>query len=406
MKKNIGLALVVVSLLLASCQTKNLKETKKQTYLIMLSADGFRWDYPDAAHTPVLDSLQKVGVKAQSMKASFPTKTFPNHYTIATGLYPDHHGIVLNSFYADDLGKEYSIFNREAVSDGSFYGGEPIWITAVKQGMKSATLFWVGSEAPTDGLWPTYWKPYDHDMPYYDRIDTLVKWLNYTEEKRPQLICWYLDEPDSKGHHFGPNGKETIAEVESIDSLLGVFFTQMRKLPFFDQINFIITSDHGMAEVSPDRRVILDELIDTSKLIRFDGWNPNYNLKVKPGYLEEVFISLKNDPNIDVWKHGELPDRLHYGKNIRTQDITLVAKPGRSVYWSWNIGKSLGAHGFDNELKDMHAIFYAAGPAFKKGYLQPTFNNVDIYPLISEIMGFIPARTDGNLDHVKSMLVK
>ena len=169
MKKIIGLLLILTLFVFNSCQ----KSVPEDTYLVVLSLDGFRWNYPAYMDTPVLDSLQSAGVKAQSLKASFPTKTFPNHYTIATGLYPDHHGIVLNSFYAEDLGKAYSIFNRESVADGSFYGGEPIWITAEKQGQKSATLFWVGSEAPKDGLMPTYWKPYDHQMPYIDRIDTV-----------------------------------------------------------------------------------------------------------------------------------------------------------------------------------------------------------------------------------------
>ena len=173
MKRLTGLLIIIGSLLLFSCQ----KTTSDKQYVVMLSLDGFRWDYPSYMNTPVLDSLQKVGVKAQSLKASFPTKTFPNHYTIATGLYPDHHGIVLNSFYAEDLGKAYSIFDKKSVADGSYYSGEPIWITAVKQGLKSATLFWVGSEAPIDGLMPTYWKPYNHNMPYYDRIDTVEKWI-------------------------------------------------------------------------------------------------------------------------------------------------------------------------------------------------------------------------------------
>lgn len=400
MRKIIGLVLLASVLAFNSCQQK----TPEKTYLIMLSLDGFRWNYPAYMNTPVLDSLQKAGVKAQSLKASFPTKTFPNHYTIATGLYPDNHGIVLNSFYADDLEKTYSIFNRESVEDGSFYGGEPIWTTAEKQGLTTATLFWVGSEAPHDGLMPTYWKPYEHNMPYSDRIDTVAKWMSLPENERPQLVCWYLDEPDGTGHHFGPNSKEIIAKVESLDSLLGVFFTKMRRLPYYNQINFIVTSDHGMNEVADDRQVMLDDLVDTAKLLNADGWSPNFNLKVKPQFLEEVYASLKAEPNLDVWKHGELPERLNYGFNSRTHDITLVAKPGWSVYWSWDVGKGYGAHGYDNDLKDMHAIFYAAGPAFKKGYPQPTFQNIDIYPLIAKILNLEPAEVDGSLENVKLML--
>ena len=396
-------AITIISLLFISWSCQNSIEEKQ--YVVMLSMDGFRWDYPDFIDTPVLDSLKSIGVKAESLKASYPTKTFPNHYTIATGLYPDNHGIVLNGFYADDLDKTYSIFDRNTVADASFYGGEPIWITAEKQGLISATLFWVGSEAPHEGLMPSYWKTYDHKMPYLNRVDTVAKWLSYDIEKRPDLVLWYVDEPDSEGHASGPYGAETAAQIKSLDSLLGVFFTKMRTLPFFDQINFIITSDHGMNETADDRKLILDEIVDTSLLLNIDGWNPNFNLRVKNGFVDEVFSSLKEEPNIEVWKHGELPKRLNYGNNSRTHDITLVAKPGWSVYWSWDIGGGYGAHGYDNDLKDMHAIFYAAGPAFKNAYVHPTFENVNIYPLIAKLLGLEAVMTDGNLENVKTMLV-
>lgn len=402
--KNLAAVSLVFVLLLISCQDANTNKTEDEVYVIMLSLDGFRWDYTDKAHTPTFDSMQAAGVKAKSLMPSFPSKTFPNHYTIATGLYPDHHGIVLNSFYADDLDKEYSIFDKKSVSDDSFYGGEPIWITSEKNEVPSATLFWVGSEASTDGIMPSYWKTYQHNMPFYDRVDTLEKWLSYPEYKRPRLVCWYLHEPDSKGHHYGPNAQETIAQVESIDTLLGEFFTRMRKLPFYDKINFIITSDHGMSSTSSERQVILDQYIDTSLLLHYDGWNPNWNLEIKPGHIDEVYASLQDVEHIDVWKNQDIPKELNYGTNSRTHDITLVAKPEWSVYWSWNIGKGKGAHGYDNHTQDMHAIFYASGPAFKKGFSQPTFSNVNIYPLISEIMNYKPVATDGNLESVSGML--
>lgn len=372
--------------------------------LVVLSMDGFRWDYPDMCDTPTLDSIRDAGVKAESMKASFPTKTFPNHYAIATGLYPDHHGIILNSFFADDLQRPYSLTDREAVADEAFYSGEPLWITAEKQGVRSATLFWVGSEAPVQGRRPSYWKPYDHDMPFEDRVDTLVKWLSYDEERRPSLVFWYLHQPDSKGHRYGPESDSTRATIAKLDELLGHFFHRMRQLPIFDSMNFVITSDHGMTEVSDDKFILLDRYIDTSWITLADGWNPNFNIKVKPGFLEKTFKALDSVPQLDVWKHGSLPERLHYGNNPRTHDIILVARPGWSVGWSWDIGRSKGAHGYDNNFKDMHAIFYAAGPVFRKGYTQPVFENVDIYPLITEIMNLKPAAVDGSPDAVIGML--
>jgi len=370
----------------------------------MLSLDGFRWDYPQFMNTPVLDSLKKAGVMAESLKPSFPTKTFPNHYTIATGLYPDHHGIVENTFYAPDLDKYYSVSDRAAVEDGEFYGGEPIWVTAEKQNVKSATLFWVGSEAEIKGYRPSIWYKYDNAVPYKSRVDSLVKWLSLPEDKRPHLILWYIYEPDHTGHKAGPYGEETKAVVESLDSLLGYYFTQMRKLPIFNRINFIVTSDHGMGETSMDRRVIIDDYIDTADLKYIGGWNPDFNLKVKPDKLDKVYHQLKNTPHLLTWKHDSLPVRLHYGTNPRTLDLTIVAYPGWAIASSWKPKTGKGAHGYDNDFKDMHAIFYAAGPAFKKDYVQPTFENVNIYPLIADILKLNPAKTDGKLENVAGML--
>ncbi len=396
---------MVVTLLTNSCKIAQKKVQRDKPYLIMLSLDGFRWDYPVHANTPVLDSLKSAGVFAE-MKPCFPTKTFPNHYSIATGLYPDHHGIVLNRFYAPDLQRSYSISDRKSVGDGAFYGGEPVWVMAVKQGIKNATLFWVGSEAAIQGIRPERWYKYDQGLPFASRIDSIKTWLSLPESQRPHLILWYYHEPDASGHRYGPQGKQTLAMVEQLDKWLGKFFTIMRKLPEFKQLNFIITSDHGMASISKKKSVFLTQIIDTSDIAIINGGNPVYNLKVKKGKLEKIFKKLKANPHLKVWKHDSLPKRLHYGTNIRTLDITLVADTGWSAYLSPQKHYGNGAHGYENNWKAMHAIFYAAGPAFKKNYHQPIFINVDIYPLIARILKMKPAKNDGKLDEVKGMLAK
>ncbi len=402
--KKLIIAIFVLIIIFPSCKKK--KEKNSQPYLVIWSLDGFRWDYPKTATTPTLDSLKKAGVIAESLKPSFPTKTFPNHYTLATGLYPDHHGIVLNSFYAPDLEKSYSIRDRESIANGSFYGGEPIWVTAEKQNLKAATLFWVGATAEIKGTRPSFWSYYDESMPFDSRINSIFKWLSLPEQNRPHLIMAYYHEPDLSGHIFGPESTETVAKVEELDHYLNLFFTKLRKLDIYNQINFIITSDHGMNPISLDKRIILDQIIDTADLAYWDGGNPNYNIKVKDGMLNEVYDALvSGQQNYSVWKHEELPDRLHYGNNIRTHDITIVANEGWSVYWSWNDPHSLGTHGYDNDLKDMHAIFYAAGSAFKEGYVHPTFENVNVYVLMTEILGLSPAQTDGALENVQQMLI-
>ena len=344
---------------------------------------------------------------AESLKPSFPTKTFPNHYTIATGMYPDNHGIVLNNFYAPDLSKNYSLRDRKSIADGSFYGGEPIWVTAEQQNLKAATLFWVGATAEIKNKRPSFWSYYDEKLPFESRIDSIYSWLNLPETKRPHLIMAYYHEPDLTGHIDGPDSQELIAEVEKLDNYLNTLFTKLRKLDVYSQLNFIITSDHGMSNISKEKQIILDQIIDTADIEYWDGSNPNYNLKVKEGLIDKVFSELKSKQNnYQVWKHGELPERLHYGNNTRTHDLILVPKKGWSIYWSWASSNSVGTHGFDNDIKDMHAIFYAAGPAFKSDYTHPIFENVNLYVLFAEILDLKPAQTDGSITNVEEMLKK
>jgi len=404
MKKCVVLIFVII-IIASACNRK--ESNQEHPYLIVLSLDGYRWDYPQSANTPTLDSLRDVGVMAESLKPSFPTKTFPNHYTMATGLYPDNHGIVLNSFYATDLVKQYSVRDRESIADGSFYNGEPIWVSAEKQNLKAATLFWVGATAEIKGKRPSYWSYYDEELPFESRIDSIYYWLNLAENKRPHLVMAYYHEPDLTGHIDGPESQELIAEVEKLDHYLAKLFYKLRKLKIYHQLNFIITSDHGMNSISNERQIILDHIIDTSDLELWDGWNPNYNLKVKEGLIDKVYNELKSaQDNYQVWKHAELPDRLHYGNNIRTHDLIVVPDEGWSIYWSWANSNSVGMHGFDNDIKDMHAIFYAAGPAFKSDYTHPTFENVNLYVLFAEILNLNPVKTDGSITNVEKMLKK
>ena len=206
MKKNNRFAffsLIIIFFLIFNYSCKNSEQKTEEPYVVMLSVDGFRWDYPDKVPTPNLDYIAENGVKAKSLKPAFPTKTFPNHYSMATGLYPDHHGIVLNSFYDEEMDKYYEIRNREAVENPDFYGGEPIWVTAENQNVTSASYFWVGSEAAVNGVSPTYWKKYDHSFHFEQRIDSVIAWLQLPEKERPHLILWYIHEPDNIGYRLG-----------------------------------------------------------------------------------------------------------------------------------------------------------------------------------------------------------
>ena len=371
----------------------------------MLSMDGFRWDYPLKASTPTLDSIARQGIRAEAIKPCFPTKTFPNHYSIATGLYPDHHGIVNNSFYDPVMKAYYSLSDPQTTGNGAFYGGEPLWVTAARQGMVSATYFWAGSEAPVKGIRPTYWKAYDKNITFSQEIDTVVYWLTLPEKRRPHLILFYFNEPDVTGHDYGPGSPQVMSVVERLDSLTGVLMRKLKQLPCYPQINVIITSDHGMENIDKEKTVYLEDHLRKEWFTAVEGSNPNYNLTVKKEYYDVVYNTLNAVTHTKVWKHGEVPAYFHYGENPRDGDLILLADSSWSLRW----GKrghyeSGGAHGYDNRNTDMHAIFYATGPAFKKGYIQQTFDNIDIYPLITRILGLTPAPDDGDTDHVAGML--
>lgn len=404
MKKSIYLLLFLAAttiLISSCCQEKS----KTKPYLVILSMDGFRWDYPDSIATPKLDAIAKGGVKAVSLKPAFPSKTFPNHYTMATGLYPNNHGIVLNSFWDPDSNIYYSIGKREAVENGYFYGGEPIWVTAEKQGVKSASYFWVGSEAVIDGYQPSITKKYNWRVPFEDRIDSVLTWLQLPEEQRPHFIMWYMNEPDHIAHNVGPFAEETKNVIMYQDTLLGIFLEKIAALPNADEINLIFTSDHGMQASSPDRTEYLEDYIKESWIKEIQGYNPNFNILAEDDCLDSLYNALLTAEHFKVWKAGEVPARLNYGTNIRCMDIIVCADSAWRIK-SKRDGRpgSLGDHGYDNRNTDMHAIFYATGPAFKKNHLHPTFNNVDLYPLMAHILGLVPAEVDGEFDNVFGML--
>lgn len=399
-----GLILLVFAIVFNSCKLFN---SYDENYVVVLSMDGFRWDYTEMTPTPVLDSIAGIGVKAASFKPAFPSKTFPNHYSLATGLYPDNHGLVNNTFYDSELDAVYRIGDRTAVEDGRFYGGEPIWNTAEKQGVKAATYFWVGSEAPVQGMQPTYWKQYDGRIPNEERIDTVIAWLNLPEQQRPKLLMWYFSEPDGTGHIYGPGAPQTNKMVTNLDSLVGVFIKKMNQLPHADKINFIVLSDHGMAHISNVRYIDLTKHIKQEWVSRALGGNPAIIIDAAEGCEDSILMAIKDVPFLNAWKNEDVPERFNYGKNPRTEDILILADNTWSIGWRESLNQySSGAHGYDNDVADMKAIFYAMGPDFKKNYNHPELEVVDLYPLLAHLLKLEPAKVDGDFKRVKNMLRK
>jgi alkaline phosphatase D len=402
-KYNLSVRILLVYILI--CPIISFAQCNEPETTVVLSLDGFRWDYPQKTSTPTLDLIAKEGVKAVALIPSFPSKTFPNHYTIATGLYPDHHGLVNNSFFDQEMNKSYAIVNKEARFNPDFYSGEPIWITAQNQGVKTASFYWVGSDVAIQGKHPDYWKMYDGSIPFLHRIDTIIKWLQMPEAQRPRLIMAYYHEPDAVGHEYGPDDARTLELVSGLDSLTGILYQRIKSLPNSDCINFIVVSDHGMGEISSERNIAIRDFIPENWPVRIDGGNPNFNIYAEDGWVDSAYLALKKSNHLQVWKPSEVPEHLNYGSNPKVGDIIVVADSA----WSVTMKKPKkqftgGTHGYDIRNTDVHTIFYAAGPAFKQNYIHPSFQNIHIYPLLAHLLGIMPAKTDGDLLQVIDML--
>ena len=395
------LVLLPLLALVVSCA----KQPRSDNYTVVVSLDAFRWDYPQIHSTPCLDSIAAVGVSA-TMKPSFPSSTFPNHYCLATGLVPDHNGIVNSQFWDSETSEEYSMGDIVSRNKPGYYFGEPIWNTAEKQGVKTGCVYWVGSDIPVGGKLPTHYR-YWYDEPRLDfaeRVDDAVRLLSLPEEERPRLVMVYFDEPDMSGHIYGPTSRETGETVAYLDSLMGDFRSKLLALPYGDKINFIVLSDHGMTDISDERFIKIDDYLKPEWYEHAESINPT-NIYSSPGCRDSILNALAGVEHISVWKKEEIPSRLVYGSSHRVGDIVVSPDCG------WQFAKSprgsKGAHGVDPEYPDMQVIFRACGPDFKTGYKAPEkFVNVDVYPLLAHLLGIRPEKTDGKLERVKCLLNK
>lgn len=391
----------IVALFVIMLTSSNYAQQNEKPYVVLVSLDGFRWDYNKYFDTPNLDELAKNGVKAKSMKPSYPTKTFPNHYSIVTGLYPDHHGIVNNSFYDPATKKKFSL-GSSAKTDASFYGGNPIWNVAEEQGVKTASFYWPGSD--TGKKSSTIYKTYDGTVPYSTRIETVLQWLALPEQERPHLITLYFDEPDHTGHTFGPLSDENKVMVQKMDSIIGVLSKKLDALTIGKKVNLIVVADHGMTEITDNKKIAVLDFLKPNWLEQADVINPIMSIRTTAAAKDSVNKALSKVPNIRFWKTAKIPKRLHLGTNERNLDFVIEAKKGYSLVKSANQKIMGGTHGYDNNIKDMHAIFYAKGPNFKVNKKVSTFQNVSVYNLIAHILDLKIEATDGQFSEVKRML--
>ena len=378
--------------------------------LILISMDGFRWDYTERTDTPNFDFLIEKGVRAQSLMPVFPTSTFPNHLSIATGLYPENHGIVSNTMYDEVFDAWYTIGEgSESVPESRWYEGEPIWVTAEKQGKVTATYFWPGSEAEINGERPTYWYVYDPSTSNETIIDQLLAWLDLPEGERPVFMTAYFNDANYWGHNLGPDGVGMESVIQGLDLDLGRLIAGLTARDLLDKVNIIVTADHGMVEIDRDRMIFLDDYIDLED-VTMAGWSPVAGIIPNEGLEDSIYNSLVNvHPQLSVYKKEKTPEHLHYRNHRRITPIIGIANEGWSIstrdyYNNQPEAYTGGTHGYDLDFLSMHGLFLAYGPAFKDGLIVPSFQNIHIYELIANVLSIAPAVTDGSLDSVSAML--
>lgn len=375
-------------------------------YVILVSLDGFRWDYARHYGATNVLALESQGASApEGMIPSYPSVTFPNHFTLVTGLYPEHHGIVENTFYDPARRQVYSYLDVSTVTDGSWYGGTPLWVVAEEQGMRTACFFWPGSEAEIQGERPSFYTKYDSKYPNEKRVEQVLAWLKLPETQRPHFITLYFSITDSRGHEYGPESQQEAEAVHEVDADIGKLVQGVRALQL--PVDFVVVADHGMAQ-APLKWINLNEHgLDLSLLEKYEGAELYARSDAD---AEKIFESMKpGTSEYKVYRRADLPKRLHFDSNARAGDPVIVATGAYAIRVKDDPAKpqpNPGEHGFDPAaVPQMKALFVAAGPDIRAGATVPPFENVNVYPLIAKILGLdIHALKTGPIDGKLSVL--
>jgi predicted AlkP superfamily pyrophosphatase or phosphodiesterase len=381
----------------------NTPAQQAKPYVVLLSLDGFRYDYAGKYGAKHLLALGAAGaIAGQGMIPSYPSLTFPNHYTLVTGLYPEHHGIVANSFYDPARKQRYSYSDPVSNRDGSWYGGTPLWVLAEKQGMRSACFFWPGSEAEIDGGRPSYYLHFDDHFPDEKRIDQVIAWLRLPAAQRPHFITLYYSTVDHAGHQYGPDSPETATAVQHVDQLVGVLWADLARLQL--PVDLIVVSDHGMER---EQGAWID-LSSYASLQNFTAVGtllyPNSEAAAEKAYQE---LKIKSDA-FTVYRRKRVPAALHYNSNAREGDPVVVANGPyaiRAQVPADDHPPDQGVHGYDpRAMKSMRALFLAVGPDIRPGTKLEPFENVNVYPMVAKILGLDAPQVDGSLNVLSNIL--
>ncbi len=410
MKKLLStIILFFVVLLPLRIESKPVQNNENKPYVLLISFDGFRWDYLDRGITPNLDKLINKGVRAISFRPAFPSKTFPNHLSIITGMYPENHGIILNKFENPFTGEIYKLSDRKEVANPKWYLGEPFWETADRNGIKTASFFWPASSM--NERHPDIFKKYDGSVNYESRVDTIASWLEKPVLQRPHFYTLYYSLTDTYGHKYGPESDEINYAIARLDTVTGYLINKLKQINMFDSLNIIIVSDHGMTNISPDRIIDIEKILK-NKNVKYQSSGPVMMIAPLKNNLDEIYKILKNNENhYKVYKKSEIPDYFFFDKNPFISDLVLVADLGWSLVDNKSIKSYIGAncmkgnHGYEKDALDMHGIFIAEGPVFKCNFKTGTIWNIDVYPLLCKIFGITPrSNIDGKINRIDFIL--
>ena len=391
----------------------NSVEAMSKPYVILISADGFRYDYAEKYQAKNILKFGEAGISAKAMIPSFPTITFPNHWSLITGLYPAHHGLIDNHFYDYQKKQFYSMSKKEAAEDGSWYGGTPLWSLAEKQGMLAASMMWVGSASDAGGVRPSFYYHYHEKFTPNQKVDKVIDWLQLPENRRPHFITLYFPEVDGSGHRFGPDSSETEKAVHLIDEAIGNLVEKVSQLGL-KNVNFIFVADHGMIKVDLENPISIPEILFDKN--RFDFYNSQTILRVvvkNKTEVRSVYKKLKKNKtsDYDVFLDKRFPKKLNFSpkddRYNRIGQILLIPKAPK-IFLEKGKKTSLGKHGYSPyEVPEMKAAFIAFGPAFKKDKIIDEFQNVNIYPIVTDILDLkISEPIDGTQKVANEILAK
>jgi predicted AlkP superfamily pyrophosphatase or phosphodiesterase len=372
--------------------------------VILISIDGFRWDYLHRFAPPVLSRLAAEGVRSEGLIPQFPSTTFPNHYTIVTGQRLARHGIISNNMETAAIPGRFSMSNRDVLADPRWWGGEPIWNTAERQGKVAAAMFWPGSESAIGGRYATFWREFDDDLPHEQRVGQLLEWLRLPEGRRPSFLTLYFSDVDSAGHRDGPDSPEVRGAVARVDRSVASLVAGVDAIGLADRVHYIVVSDHGMAQLSTERMIVLDDYLNPDSVNVVD-WSPVLAVSPKDGNVEALYQALKDKhPSLAVYRSREIPEQYGLAGHPRVQPVVGIAAEGwfitsRRDVERWKAGTRrppAGAHGYDPRLRSMHGLFVASGPRLARGTVVPPFENIHIYDLMCALLEIAPAPNDGD----------